>query len=158
MKLVFRPEVQVEAAILVKNSSGCVANDALFGTAHFGEDNIQGLQLLGHETRSVTDAVCRIQSHPDHFSGGVLPGQGIVRGPSFTDLSPTGDIKHYSLHAITWAGLLPPLHSRPATQCSHSRGPALWGVAPAGAANARTRVSAASIHSHTWDCHGEWIE
>lgn len=41
---------------------------------------------------------------------------------------------------------------------SHSRGPVLWGVAPAGAVNARTRVSAASIHSQTWAAMVEWIE
>lgn len=37
MGLVFRPEVQVGAVILVNNSSGCVANDGIFGSVHFGE-------------------------------------------------------------------------------------------------------------------------
>ena len=51
MGLVFRLEVQVGAAVLVEDSSGCVANDGVFGFVHFGEDVIQGFQLLGCEAR-----------------------------------------------------------------------------------------------------------
>lgn len=51
MGLVFRLEIQVGAAVLVKNSSSCVADDGVFGFVHSGEDVIQGLQLLGCEAR-----------------------------------------------------------------------------------------------------------
>lgn len=49
--LVFRLEVQVGAAVLTENSSGRVADDGILGFVHFGEDIIQGLQLLGREAR-----------------------------------------------------------------------------------------------------------
>lgn len=51
MGLVFRLEIQVGAAVLVKNSSSCVADDGVFGFVHSGEDVVQGLQLLGREAR-----------------------------------------------------------------------------------------------------------
>lgn len=51
MGLVFGLEVQVGAAVLVEDSSGRVADDGIFGFVHFGEDVIQGFQLLGREAR-----------------------------------------------------------------------------------------------------------
>jgi hypothetical protein len=50
MGLVFRLEVQVGAAILVEDPSGCVANNGVLGFVHLAEDVIEGLQLLGRET------------------------------------------------------------------------------------------------------------
>lgn len=61
MELVLRPEIQVGAAALVKNSSGYVADDVIFGSVHFGEVIIQELQLRGHETCSVMGDTCKIQ-------------------------------------------------------------------------------------------------
>lgn len=60
MGLVFRPKIQGGTAI-VKNSSGCLAEDVIFGSVHFGEGIIQELQLLGHETCSVMGDTCKIQ-------------------------------------------------------------------------------------------------
>lgn len=51
MGLVFRLEVQVGAAILIKDPAGRVADNGVFGFVHLAEDVIQGLQLLGCETR-----------------------------------------------------------------------------------------------------------
>lgn len=85
MGLVFRPEVQVKAATLVENSSGCVANDGTFGPGHFGKipssGVIQGFQLLGREAHDIMDEVCRIQGHLGHPYGRVLTTPGIVGGP-----------------------------------------------------------------------------
>lgn len=51
MGLVFWLEVQVGAAVLIEDSSGCVADDGIFGFVHFGEDVIQAFQLLIREAR-----------------------------------------------------------------------------------------------------------
>lgn len=51
MGLVFRLEVQVGAAVLVEYPPGRVAHDGIFGFVHFGEDVVQGFQLLGREAR-----------------------------------------------------------------------------------------------------------
>lgn len=51
MGLVFRLEVQVGAAILVEDPAGRVANNGVLGFVHLAEDVIEGLQLLGSETR-----------------------------------------------------------------------------------------------------------
>lgn len=43
MGLVCMPEVQVWAAILIKNYLGHVVNDVILGFVYFGEDIIRGL-------------------------------------------------------------------------------------------------------------------
>jgi len=51
MGLVFRLEVQVGAAVLIENPPGRVAHDGILGFVDFGEDVVQGFQLLGCEAR-----------------------------------------------------------------------------------------------------------
>lgn len=110
--------------------------------------------------RPVFGEVCRIQGHCNHFSGEVLPGQGIVWDPSSITLYCRGDVKHYSLHChyTDQSSSSPPQQASNSVQSVQGFCPVGCGTHPAGTANATIKVSAASICSCTWACHGEWVE
>lgn len=125
MGLVFRPKIQGGTAI-VKNSLGCLADDVIFGSVHFGEGIIQELQLLDHETCSVMGDACKIQGIL-LTSVGILAGQGTVGDPSSVNSFPevTLNTTLFTAMFMSLSSSFPPLWARSSVY-SHSMGPAQW--------------------------------
>lgn len=144
MGLFFRSEVQVGVAVLVENSLDCVADDVIFSSVYFGEDITQGLQIFGHDTCSVMGDTCKIQRI-------LLTSLVESRRPSIKLLS-RGDIENHSLHCqvhkcIFFPSIVGQLLGAELLQESFPVG---CGNCPARTTSARTRVSVASVHGHTW--------